>query len=191
MRSKTTRYLLFGQLCLWMSLVVCSFLLPGVVFRNDGISAFGVNRETILPYGVGFLICGYMMLQAALSIERQDPATLWLARALSLLSFLLLAVLVTPFSVNAFFDMSHMIVSGVLFLFELVFALWLVWRRPSWAHGALFGAQLFGSLMTMSSILKMTALLPTGQLIAQLAFGILLLRIAPSLLDDEEKHASS
>lgn len=176
---------MFGQIALWLSLLVSALLLPGIVSANSGISNFGVHARTILPYGLGFLLCGYLTLMAAHSIKREDNVTTTLSRALFLLSLLLLGILLTPYSVNRLFDWSHMAVGGLLFMFELAFAAWLVRLRPDNISFALFTAQCLGSAVAALSLLGAIQLMFVGQMAAEIAFGILLVRVTMRITSTE------
>lgn len=179
--GKAVQYLLYGQIALWVSLLVSFLLLPKVVYDNQGISHFGVYAKTILPYGLGFLACGYLVLMAAHSISSTNHIMVTFRRALLLLAFFLLAVLLTPFSVSTLFDWSHMIVSWLLFMCELVFAAWLLCLQPNRVSWLLFVAQCAGSALAAFSLLSTAELMFTGQLVAEVAFGILLVRAAAYL----------
>ena len=44
------RYIIYGQSCFVAGLIVCLALKPHGLTANEGLSYYGVYRETILPY---------------------------------------------------------------------------------------------------------------------------------------------
>lgn len=185
------RYLILGQTALGIMLLVNILLFPSVVYSNQGISHFGVQAKTIFSYGVGFLACSYLTLLAAHAIPARNHQTITLKRALILLSLLLFAILLTPFSLNVFFDWSHMIVAGLLFSFELVFSAWLLRNRSDVINRCLFAIQVAGSLSAGFSLLNTVELMFIGQLVVEIAFSILLVRTSWTLLAQPEHPLSA
>ncbi len=183
-RAKTIHFLLAGQITLWAGLLVSFILSPGIARDNEGISTFGIYAKTILPYGLGFLACGYFTLAAAHAVEYRDHKTAFFVRALLLLVFLLLGVLLTPYSVNSLFSWSHTIIAAALFMCELMLAVWFMYLHSDALNWLLFALQFTGSLLAAFSLLHLLNYMLAGQLMAQLAFWVLLDRTVPYALSN-------
>ncbi|HET8669676.1 MAG TPA: hypothetical protein VFM05_03330 [Candidatus Saccharimonadales bacterium] len=146
------------------------------------MSSFGIYARTILPYGLGFLACGYFTIAAVRTIEYKDHHATMLARALLLLALLLLGILLTPYSVNAVFSWSHTLIAATLFLCELMLAVWFIYLHANTVNWLLFALQCFGSLLAALSLVNLFDYMLAGQLITQLAFGAQLDRAVPRIV---------
>jgi hypothetical protein len=175
------RNLVYAQLSFFGFLAVC-FLISGEGFEsNHGLSYYGEHRGTFVPYGLGFVLCSVFLLRAA----AQVPGTAVgrrLAVALRVLVVLLLLDLLTPDTIDSYFYWAHVIVSALLFLFELGLAAWLVGigcrSRPV---VTLLAVQFGAGLIAMFSQLHVIAFLSVGILLFQVSFALLLVRAAMEL----------
>jgi hypothetical protein len=182
MGHRVIKFLLIGQLCLWSGLLVCYLLAPNVVYSNYGISHFGVYKHTILPYGVAFLLCGYFTILAAREIRSTKQIPGQLSQALLVLALCMLAILLTPYTVQPVLDWTHMIAGTILFSFQSVLSGWLVWQHPDQRAVLLFSLQLIGCVIAALSLFHFIQLMFTGQIITQLAFGTLLIHSVLKIL---------
>lgn len=167
--------LLLAQVSFFVFLLIAVFMTTGGFKYNRGLSFYGEHWTSALPYGAGFMACDYFLLSAASLLPKAPPESKRLALLINLLAALLIAVLLTPNTVNSFFNWSHTIASSVLFLYELYFSIWfarlcfsdrLVWL--------LIGLQFLSGVLAMLSNFHVVFYLSEGTLVFQLVFSTLL-----------------
>jgi len=168
------RNLLYAQLGFFSCLGMCVALDRRGLWDNHGWSYYGGRADTAFLYAVGFVLCIVFLLRSAALLDDSSSAPP-LPQALRVLALLLALDLGTPDTVDALFNDAHIAVSTVLFLFELVVAVWIVRRVFSTRLGyALLGVQFAGGLLAMFSQIQVLPVLGTGILVFQLSFGALL-----------------
>jgi hypothetical protein len=167
---------------LWMGLSISYLLAPDIARSNEGISTFGIYARTILPYALGFLMFSCFTFAAVYTIEYRDINAAVLARALLVLVLLLLGVLLTPYSVNAWLDWSHTVIAGTLFMCQLVLAAWFLQLHPDAIGWLLFASQCLGSVLAALSLVHIFDYMLIGQIIAQSAFWMQLDKVVPYIL---------
>lgn len=144
-------------------------LITGEGFRdNHGPSYYGEHVRTLVPYGLGLLLCAFFVWRAAAELDGR------LARGLRILAVLLVLDLATPDTVDSAFYWSHVVVSVLLFLQELAIGVELVAAAPAWPRVGLFAVQFGAGLVAMFSQLHVIGALSFGIVAYQLAFGLLL-----------------
>lgn len=105
-----------------------------------------------------------------------------LSEALIVLALLIISVLLTPYTVNTLFDKAHIFTSSVLFFVELGIAIWLVFiTNKNLKNISLLAMQIIGAMIALMSLSSNIELMLTGQLVAQLAFGFLLINTVDEL----------
>jgi hypothetical protein len=184
MRSQAITNLIYAQLSFFFFLTIAILITTAGFSNNHGLSFYGEHLSTIIPYGTGFLLCDFFLLRAADALPKSQPPFKKLASLLKILAVLLLLILLTPDTVNSFFDWSHIISSFVLFIFELSFASWLTIRwysdRLIWL---LLIAQFLTGVLAMLSQFHIVYYLSEGILFFQIFFGLLLIRSVSGLLE--------
>lgn len=155
-----------------------AFLMIAVVIttaafqHNHGLSFYGEHWNTAVPYGAGFMVCDYFLLNAAALLPRGSRELRPLSWGLRALALLLLAVLLTPDTVNSFFNDSHLVASAVLFLYELCFAGLLAYRTGATVATIVFlFVESAAAVLAMLSNLHVVFYLSEGILIFQLVFS--------------------
>lgn len=169
----SSRLLLKAQLAFWLSVVVCFLVDDGGLGDNHGFSVYGGSWHTIVPWTVGFVAAAVLMLQAAATLDGDDPA---LARCIRVNVYLLLGVLLTPDTIDQVFYVAHIVASVLLFLYQAGFGLWLVLRARTRPTAWLYAVQIAGGLVAGASQAQWIGLLSPGILVFQVAFGALLVR---------------
>lgn len=188
-RHTAVRYILLSQISMWAFLTLCTILMPHFLFeRNEGgVSNYGVHALTIMPYSLAFGLGGLFMLAAAHSLSpAMKPSGREVRIVLSMLGCLLLLVLLTtyPYKISRLYDNLHIFTSILLFVTELLIAAWLVARLLSdRVNVMLFGLQIFGSLLSLFTLLGLLHVLFVSQFIVGLSFGVLLVRTLAQTLD--------
>ncbi len=185
--ARATHYVTYSQACFFITIAVCIVLMPGAAAHHDGLSDFGIHERTVVPYVAGLLLTGYFMIKAAHALPQNTRTLKFLTEALFALAVLVVGVSLTPYSVDALFDWAHIGASSVLFLDELVLAVWLVFAHVRGRlNFALLAAQLAAALVAFYSELGVLDRMLTGEIATQVAFGILLIRCLHRLTQTPE-----
>jgi len=175
MRKRVVANLVAAQVSFFFFLLIAVFMTTGAFQRNHGLSFYGEHWSTAVPYGSGFVVCCYFLVNAASLLPKSDRRLRTLSVLLRVLAALMLSVLLTPDTVNSVFNLSHTIASAVLFLYELSFATWLALRcygdRVIWL---LIALQLAAAVLAMLSDVHVVPYLSEGILFFQLLFSTLL-----------------
>lgn len=172
--SPVSRLLLAAQALFFLALGACVTLDTRGLGDNHGWSYYESHSRTAAPYVIGLVGSIALIAYAAAVAERSD-APRRLALGLAGLALFLALDVATPDTVNDVFYWAHDLTSAALFLYELVFALWLVRTLLPTGYGAaLVLTQFGGGLVAMFSQLQVITQLGLGILIYQLSFGVLL-----------------
>lgn len=164
--------LLVAQLCLLLSLAVCVLLIPHFLFDSNegGVSNYGTYTKTIIPYSVGFSICGLVTVRAAFLYPRSNR----MRPLLAILGLLYILVLLStyPYKQGALFNSLHHILSALLVLYALGYGTWLaLFRTHSIRTRLLYAAQLSGFLLALLTFLGSMHLLFIGEFLENTSFG--------------------
>ncbi len=194
MRSRAVTNLIYAQLSFFFFLTIAILITTAGFSNNHGLSFYGEHLSTVIPFGTGFLVCDIFLLRAANALPKSQPPYKKIALLLKILAVLLLLILLTPDTLNSFFDWSHIIASFILFVFELTFAIWLTIRwysdRLTWF---LLSAQFLAGVLAMLSQFHIVYYLSEGIFFFQLLFGLFLIRSVSRLLERQRtsKHTTS
>jgi hypothetical protein len=175
--------ILFGQVCLYGGLLVCVLLKPAGLATNDGISYYGVQAETILPYAFALLGGAYFTLRA--SHQPEDEAWRLLRLALQVYALLIAGLVITPYAAGRWVDYLHTACGSALFFLQLVLSGWLIWKLLKiWWSVVLSLIELGAGILCALYLSPTHGFLLQFQVLFQLAFGLLLIlslqKIAPS-----------
>jgi hypothetical protein len=121
----TTRFIIIGQLGFLASLTYCVWLLPEGLSANDGISFYGDQPATLLPYNMAIasLVLSYGLF--ALTLPRFGSfKVLKYLMYLGLLSMVI--ILATPYKVSPSFHWFHVASTIALIAITVILALWLL-----------------------------------------------------------------
>lgn len=175
--ARAVRYVTYSQIAFFGMVAICIVLIPRPATGNLGLSFYGTRHATVVLYTAGLLLSGYFLIKAAHALP-QDTRTLRLVtEALLALGILVVGVCLTPYSLDMLFDRAHIATSTVLFLVELWLAIWLVYRPcRNTLNAGLLLVQIAGALISMFSVMNEVDLMLPGELVTQLAFGILMIR---------------
>jgi hypothetical protein len=122
----TSLLIALGQVCFLLMMGVCIAIEPSRVAIKEGLSFYGNQARTIVPFVLGFVLCvGLTLLALKRFWSIATPSARTLRRALLLLVAVMALVPLTPDSVDRIFDYTHMGVSAVLFCFALALGGWL------------------------------------------------------------------
>src|ERR1039458_9586676 len=181
MNSKAVRYIVYGQVCFYVGLLVCIIIRPAGLANNAGISYYGVYRETILPYILALLGSAYFTIKAAEHFSALGQVIM--RYALTLMGLLTIGILITPDSLSKFMDGLHRGCGASLFSIQLLLSVWLVvqLRYKLWAIiGTL--VELGGGIASFHYLSLQHGLLLQAQVVFQAGFGWVIIYSLPRLM---------
>jgi hypothetical protein len=150
--------------------LVCLDRAPRPVNTTDGLSWFGVTRETVLEYAVTLLVTAALMLRAAAPLAAL-PTLRPVRVGLTACATFLPLMLATPYTLNPFMNWTHMTIGSLLFSTQLLLSGWLWWARARTpAVLALFAVELVAGVTCFTSLIDLDAWMLEGQLVFQVAF---------------------
>jgi hypothetical protein len=173
-----------SQISLITLLVICCFIVPSVVKSNGGVSNFGNHRSTVVLYSLAFSLCVIFLSLAAIQLKKLNSEHGRKAVSLIVLAGLELLVLIStyPRHISYTYSAIHDYIGIALFLYQLILAIWFVFKLRNNKTIALLVAQFLGSTIGLLSILKIIHFLFVGQVIGAAAFGILLAGTMPRII---------
>ncbi len=185
--EKFKRYLWLSQVNFFAWLLISSILASSVVFKNGGVSNYGNHYSTVPFYSIAFLAAAIYLYLAAESLILLNKRFKYLARYLSILCVLLLLVFVSTFPrrFGVIFSDIHDNVSKLLFGYEFLLALWLVFKRPASDTIVYMLIMTVGSLVGLLSSIHLLNLMFVGQMIGALGFALLLVFVLPKVIAKE------
>jgi hypothetical protein len=183
MTRKVVGNLILGQAVFYAGLLVCVALRPDGLGANDGISYYGIFRQTVVPYAVALLGPGYFTWTALRTAADFTPAPAYLRRMADVLAASSVLVVLTPYDANLVFDWVHTLAGTLLFALQLVLGLRLLgWSGgDGWTTGLLV-AQFVSGVFCAVYVLPKHGFLLQGQVVFQVAFSALLIRITRLLV---------
>jgi hypothetical protein len=183
MRDRVVGDLVKAQVCLFGGLLLCVVLRSQGLVANEGISFYGRNLETLSPYAAGLLGTAALTRRALRSAAPGLPAPAPVRRAADAFALLLVGIILTPSTASSVVDWTHKTLGASLFVLQLLLAA----RLVAWAWGdplgtALLLVQFAGGVASAVWVLQDHGFLIEGQVVFQLAFGVLLIRLVPLAL---------
>ncbi|HVC08620.1 MAG TPA: hypothetical protein VNH15_01610 [Elusimicrobiota bacterium] len=168
-------YVTYSQIIFFSTLAICVALVHLPVLDHRGLSYYGTIRATLIPYSTGMILAGYFMAKAA-HVMPKGRRSLWiLSEALLVLAVSTVGIWLTPYSLDAFFHWAHFAASAFLFIVELILAMWLaLGLRRRAINLSLLAAQMAGVSIALASEVGALRRMFLGEVITQLAFGVLL-----------------
>ena len=163
---------LIGQLVFYAGLAVCVLLKPTGLAANDGISYYGIYRETFFPYAIGLLGAAYFTVRA---VSQLDPAEKVLRTALKTYAPLVAGIVITPYAADWVTNYLHTACGSALFFLQLLLGGWLTWRSHyAWWSVTLTLTMIVAGIASAVYLTSAHGFLLQTQFIFQIAFGTLL-----------------
>jgi hypothetical protein len=168
--SESARNLLTAAAVMAAGVLICIDQAPKPLDTTDGLSWFGVNRETVVVYGLTMVVTSLLLVRVAAmlsAVPELRPLRLGLLGCATLMPLMV----ATPYTVDAVFNWTHMTIGAVLFVLQILVAVWLWWvRARTAAVGALLTVQVLGGVVCFSSLVDLNDAMLYGQLVFQVAF---------------------
>jgi hypothetical protein len=183
MKNSVVGALARGQASFLGCLAICFGLVPSYLHSEGGVSNYGTLRRTVVFYSLAFGLADFFTGSAAYRLHQQRKTAL--ASWLYVLAGLLVAVLLStyPYKLNGAFRLVHELVGINLFIFETSFSAWLcLGLARSWQHLLMLLVFVVGAFISFITLLGLTHLLFVGQAITAVAFAVLLISCAHSVV---------
>ena len=175
MHEKAVRYLIYAQVSFFGCLLAAVFITTAGFRDNHGLSFYGVNYPSIIPFGLGLVLCTLFLLKAAAELPVRNHPFDKLQPLLRIIALLLFAILITPDTLGVWFYYVHVATASLLFSLELLVAIWLAWKWNSniftWT---LLAVQFVAGVVALLSQAHVIRYLSQSSLIFQLVFAVLL-----------------
>ncbi len=152
---------------------------------NGGVSNYGNHYGTVIPYTIAFaanIIYVYMAAEALMLLDRKFK---YLSRYLSILCAITLMVFISTFPrrFGMIFSEIHDNVSIFLFSYELLLALWLLFKWPKLDTLAYLLIMIVGSAVALLSAVHTLHFMFVGQMVGALGFALLFVLILPKVVE--------
>lgn len=173
-REQTAALVAGGQACFLGMMAWCLTIQPSALAIKRGLSFYGNEPETLVPYSLGFALCIGLTALALARLRSGDAFTRRLRTRLAALVSLMAFVPLTPYSVDLAFDYLHIGVSALLFIVGFVLGAWLALRvldgLLAWAP---FSVQLAAGVLALTAQLGWHDYMIPSQLAFQVALAVL------------------
>ena len=168
------RLLVGAELAMAVTLAACMAISYGKAASTYGVSYYGVHLDTLWILAVGFMTTSYLLYSSARAVDPRDPPAM-VSLSLKVLAVGLIALLLTPYTVDTFFNWAHMIIGASIFGLQMAVGAVLAFKvlddRLGWLGVAVeFGG---GVLAALSLPDHMLTYMLQGEIIFQVGFAIL------------------
>lgn len=173
-----------SEIILLLTVMVCTIMIWNNNVNVYGISYFGVTTPTLPIVAIGFVAGSAILIMASRKLPSFAPYGL-VRLTLRVVSVGIVLLLLTPYTVDTFFNWAHMSLGAIIFAIEMYTGAVLCFRHmhdllSKWA----LALQFFGGVLAMFSLPNnMLNFMLEGEVIFQLGFMVLLnhlLRTQPS-----------
>lgn len=174
--------LFLAELTLAMTVIGCTLVEFNDAVSTDEMSYYGVHRKTIPILVLGLSLSIVFFLKAASRFDVPGAGHL-ISKALKFVSAAAITLVLTPYSVNTYFDLLHKTIGTTLFLGQLGLSLhWIVERsrdRIGWFAVLL---QAVGGLVALLSLPHQSLGFQfEGQILFQIGFFSLLNHVSKEI----------
>ncbi len=176
--------LVASEIVLLATVLVCTIMIWNDNVNIYGISYFGVTTPTLPVVAIGFVVGSLILITASKKLPDFAPYRL-VKFTLRVVSVGIVLLLLTPYTVDTFFNWTHMILGGVIFAIEMYTGAVICFRHlPDRVSRIALGIQFLGGLLAMFSLPDhMLNFMLEGEVIFQLGFMVSLnhlLQIPPA-----------
>ena len=170
LQNLTLRYFIYGQLCFYVGVAICTALKPQVLNANSGISYFGVYERTVVPYTLALLGSAFYMFLSGhwLSLKKYRVTRTFLTYA----PLLVVGIVATPYTASATFNNIHIAFGAALFSLQLIYIGWVTLRNHNIVNVILFLGMLASGIAAAHYVSPAHGFLIQAMIIFQLCFGV-------------------
>jgi hypothetical protein len=174
-RLTAAQYIEIGMATAFPLLLLCTLLRPNSLSVNYGLSYFGVFLSTIVPYALAFCAYAFCLWKASESefIKIKQPTIVrWFLR---IMVIQIIGLLLTPYT--RFYNIHVFFGAGLFSLQLLLSLLCIIWSSLDLLNVSLLLIEFGSGLAALYYLPRATGLLLQVQVVFQLAFGLLLVRV--------------
>jgi hypothetical protein len=187
---KAAKLLLASQIVLAVSVVVCTIILPQFLFSRDqgGMSNYGVNSETIIPFTIGFAGAGILICYAAWVLPQKTAHFKSLRFTLWLIGLLCLVLVATTYAykLNHVLDLVHVYSAQFLALVEAVVGVWYARRLvKDRKNQILLGIFWFGFALGLLTVGGVLHVLFVAEALTAFSFGAIMVHTVYALTNQK------
>ena len=175
------RLLIYSQLLLFGGVAVCITLIPKGLSSNNGISYYGTHIITFSPYITA--IIGSSLLGLIATSKYVASSSLNYVKPIMTTIFLLsIGIVLTPYIINPLIGDAHELLGAILFTLQLFLSFKIAMTvRKDFINIFLLLLELSGGIISAVYLLPSRGFLIQGELLFQLAFGLIMIRSAIDL----------
>lgn len=179
-------YLVLSQITMLLFAIICFAIRPDAFFDNTALSYYGTQAATIIPYSMGMLLTAYFLYKGARHLHNKKTA--FVKKSILGIATLIVAALMTPYSINGFFFWTHLTITFVMMFLVLGASLYIlihIDRRPINILIASFDVLMFTLVILSFGFWDIVHIQALAELLASLLFITLLYN---TLRDLEEEN---
>ncbi len=174
--NQIKKYLIFSQLVFFIDIILLIIVRPQGLIVNKGISYYGTHLNTLPLYVISLAGSTLIGFKIATKFFTTDQYLLIKYLLISLFP-LTLALIIFPYNVNAIYNIIHESLGTFIFLFQAIISLLILINiRRDILNYSLFIIQIIAGLISGYYLFPSQGFLIQGQLLFQLAFGLILIK---------------
>jgi len=155
--------------------MICIIIRPGGLAANNGISYYGTYLNTLPFYVIaltGSTLIGFQTSQRLMDNKYKNFKYFF-----GSLFFLTLGLILFPYNFNNFYSLTHQLIGTIIFLVQAIFSLYIVIRlKKDFLNTILFAFQILGGLIAAYYLFPEKGFLIQGQILFQIAFGLIIIK---------------
>jgi hypothetical protein len=172
-------YVLLAQGAFWTALLICILRVPQYTsgLNRGGISNYGSDRRTAIPYSIAFLGYTIFLTLAAVKIPSTFPHSQLVTEVLLGLVLLFLLVLLSSYGYkkNPLLHRTHFVIAIITLTYQTVLSGLLVYLlHRTWLGFVFLAVQGIGDLVCLLSLRNIVRRLLVGQMVASLGLFLVL-----------------
>lgn len=179
----TSRYVLWSQLALLITLIICVVIRPAIVFSKNqgGLSNYGTEMPTLLFFSAGLWICIGLLVTVLYRLKNHSLS--WVLLSL-ILGYGLLTISTYPYKINELFENIHILVGFFVALLQLVLATFIAIRlRFDGVARVALCIMILGVVVGILTAIQTINQLFTAQFISAIGFGIIFIHAFKMKID--------
>lgn len=182
------RILIFGHAIFYALLLLCFALLPQIFIVAHGISYFGDNQISRIPYLIAFFVFGLTLFVGGLALPKKDPFKI-LRFSLFVLAPIAVGIGISTRLIFPSLGVLHVPFSMSFFVLQFVLAFWLALLINQDRFNKYLLILIFISgIISLLSFKNILPYLLEGQILYQFIFAILLIRSILLFGKNEGEH---
>ncbi len=177
--KKSVQYLVAGLVTFFSLITIAIVIRPAGLFVNSGISYYGNWNETVIPYGLAFIVNSYLLWRASSYIGNKNKIDIGLEIVLRITAVLMIGILLTPYNVFNMTSLNyvHRTIGTAMFSVQMVMAVSIVisnYRDPKYL--LLITSTFIGGIGALVYLLQPTGYMIESQIIFQISIWLIFIR---------------